>query len=75
MWIPVRRALSQIPSFAASKPAVYSASQEEAPMVFYFFAFQEITPDPSEKAYPPTLHLVVSMQLAQSESVKPSRLI
>ena len=64
----VRRVRSQIASLEASNAAVYSASHDELAMVFCFFAFQEINPDPRVKPKPPTL-LLVSRQLAQSELV------
>jgi len=64
----IRRVRSQIASLEASNAAVYSASHDELVTVFCFFAFQETNPDPSVKLKPPTL-LLVSRQLAQSESV------
>ena len=67
----VRRVRNHTASFAASNAAVYSASHDELATVFCFFAFQEINPAPKVNPYPPTL-LLVSKQLAQSESVYPT---
>ena len=64
----VRRVHSQIASLEASNAAVYLASHDELATVFCFFTFQETNPNPRVKPKPPTL-LLVSRQLAQSESV------
>lgn len=53
---------------------MYSASHDDAVMVFCLRADYEIKPDPRLQAYPPMLRLV-SRQLAQSESVNPTRFI
>ena len=64
----VRRVCSQIASLEALNAAMYLASHDELATIFCFFAFQETNPDPRVKPKPPTL-LLVSRQLAQSESV------
>src|SRR5277367_804839 len=69
--ILVSRVRSHIASLEASKAAVYSASQKDVATVPWSRDCQEIGPDPSVKRYPPTLRLV-SGQLSQSESVKPT---
>ena len=68
--MPVKRLLSHMDSFAASNATVYSASHEEVATIFCLCAFHDISPEPRVNPYPPTL-LLVSRQLAQSESVRP----
>ena len=50
MSMPHSRACSQLHSFVASNPVMYSAFQDDAATVFCLCAFHEKTPDPSEKA-------------------------
>lgn len=71
--MPLRSARSQMHSWVLLNAAIYLALQEEAATVFCLRAAHETIPEPKLQAYPPML-CCVSMQLAQSESVKPIRL-
>jgi hypothetical protein len=73
MPIPCSRVRNQMHSFAASNPAMCSASWDDPSTFFCLHAFHKTTPDLSENAYPLTLHLM-SKQFAQSESEKTRRL-